>query len=61
MVKTSAPGKLMLFGEHAVLYGKPCLVAAIKKRLFLKMEKFSRKEILISTPEIKLPDFKVSF
>lgn len=29
----SAPGKLMLFGEHAVVYGYPCIVTAISKRL----------------------------
>ncbi len=30
---TSAPGKLMLFGEHAVVYGRPCIVTAISERL----------------------------
>jgi len=29
----SAPGKLMLFGEHAVVYGYPCIVTAISERL----------------------------
>jgi mevalonate kinase len=29
----SAPGKLMLFGEHAVVYGYPCIVTAISQRL----------------------------
>jgi mevalonate kinase len=31
--EASAPGKLMLLGEHAVLQGHRCLVAAIDKRL----------------------------
>lgn len=31
----SAPGKLMLFGEHAVVYGYPCIVTAISERLFV--------------------------
>lgn len=34
-MKTSAPGKLMLFGEHAVVYGYPCIVTAISERLFV--------------------------
>ena len=29
----SAPGSLMLLGEHAVLHGHPCLVAAIDRRV----------------------------
>jgi mevalonate kinase len=32
-VTASAPGKLMLFGEHAVLYNHPCLVTAVDIRV----------------------------
>ena len=32
-VKASAPGSLMLMGEHAVLRGQPAIVCAINKRL----------------------------
>lgn len=35
MIKVSAPGKLMLLGEHAVVYGYPCIVTAISERLFV--------------------------
>ncbi|MEK7119025.1 MAG: mevalonate kinase [Patescibacteria group bacterium] len=33
MVIVSAPGKIYLMGEHAVVYGKPSLLAAINLRL----------------------------
>lgn len=33
MKTVSAPGKLMLLGEHAVVYGYPCIVTAISERL----------------------------
>src|SRR4030043_356399 len=29
----SAPGKLMLFGEHAVVHGYPCIVTAVDQRI----------------------------
>ena len=31
--KASAPGSLMLLGEHAVLHGRPALVAAVNRRI----------------------------
>lgn len=39
MVTASAPGKVILFGEHAVVYGEPSLAGAIEKRVLVSAEK----------------------
>lgn len=44
-VRTSAPGKLMLLGEHAVVYGYPCLVSAINQKIVVQAEP-SQKTVL---------------
>lgn len=37
MITVSVPGKVILMGDHAVVYGKPGLIAAINKRLFVEV------------------------
>lgn len=34
---TSAPGSIMLFGEHAVLRGYPAIVCAVNRRIYLTL------------------------
>ncbi|MBU2051995.1 hypothetical protein KKH13_02200 [Patescibacteria group bacterium] len=36
-IKTSAPGKLMLFGDHAAAYDQPCLVMAVNKMMTVEL------------------------
>lgn len=41
-VTVSVPGKVFLMGEHFVVYGKPALLSAINKRLYLTLESDSK-------------------
>lgn len=34
----SAPGKLILFGEHAVVHGEPAIATALSLRTFCQVE-----------------------
>ncbi len=38
MVQASAPGKCILFGEHAVVYGQPAVAVAIDQRMYVNLE-----------------------
>lgn len=41
----SAPGKIILFGEHAVVYGRHALVSAINRRCRVRVERASEFRI----------------
>jgi mevalonate kinase len=52
-VTASAPGKLLLLGDHAVVYGYPCLVTAVDLRVKVSVEKMDKPEILVETPALR--------
>ncbi len=39
MIKVSAPAKCHIIGEHAVVYNKPAIIAAVGKRIYVSAEK----------------------
>jgi mevalonate kinase len=47
MITVSAPGKIHLLGEHAVVYGKPAILAAIDKRIYVRIK--NKNELFINS------------
>jgi len=58
-VTVSAPGKLMLLGEHAVVYGRPCLVTAIGRRMWVTVESAQDGLVHLSAPALGVADWTV--
>lgn len=56
-VTASAPGKLMLYGEHAVVYGHPCIVTAVDQRVRVTVEPNGEGEIHVCSPNVGLDEY----
>uniref|UniRef100_A0A7N9DA34 Mevalonate kinase n=1 Tax=Macaca fascicularis TaxID=9541 RepID=A0A7N9DA34_MACFA len=48
----SAPGKVILHGEHAVVHGKVALAVALNLRTFLRLQPHSNGKVDLSLPNI---------
>ncbi|OUJ18974.1 Mevalonate kinase [Methanonatronarchaeum thermophilum] len=59
MIRCSAPGKIYLFGEHAVVYGEPALACAIDKRVTVEVIERSDGLIKISSNDLFFKDVSV--
>src|SRR5690348_9047545 len=57
-ITVSAPGKLMLFGEHAVVYGHSCLVTAVDQRMKVTVEILETKEFILHAPDVSVINYK---
>jgi mevalonate kinase len=53
-VVASAPAKVILFGEHFVVYGEPAMVIAIDKRAYARAETRDDKRIYIHSSNLNL-------
>jgi mevalonate kinase len=53
-VVASAPAKVILFGEHFVVYGEPAIVLAIDKRAYAKAESREDKLLHITSANLNL-------
>ncbi len=57
-VTASAPGKLMLFGEHAVLYGKPCIVTSVNQRMRVTVELLEGDVFKLNAPDVGIKNYQ---
>ncbi len=56
-VEISAPGKLMLFGEHAVIYNRPCIVTAVDQRMRVAAELTETKFVRLEAPDVGVKEY----
>ncbi|MBZ9572466.1 mevalonate kinase [Patescibacteria group bacterium] len=54
MIITSAPGKIILFGEHAVVYDKLGIACSVDKRCFVKVFFANENSIFIEAKDFNL-------
>ncbi|XP_049722289.1 mevalonate kinase [Elephas maximus indicus] len=52
VLMVSAPGKVILHGEHAVVHGKVALAVALNLRTFLRLQPHSNGKVGLSLPNI---------
>ena len=61
MTTSSAPGKVYLFGEHAVVYGEPAVPCAIERRARVTVAARSDERVRVEAQELTLDGFAVTW
>ena len=57
-ITVSAPGKLMLLGEHAVVYNHPCIVTAVDQRMTLTAQLTDKPTFELNAPDVNIKNYK---
>ncbi|MFB6170522.1 MAG: mevalonate kinase [Haloarculaceae archaeon] len=61
MTVSSAPGKVYVFGEHAVVYGEPAVLCAIARRARVTAEARDDGRLRIEAPDLTFGGFTVEY
>lgn len=59
VLHASAPGKLMLLGEYAVLHEAPALVGAVDRRVHVRWHRGEHSQVTVSAPTLGLREAQV--
>jgi mevalonate kinase len=61
MAVSSAPGKVYLFGEHAVVYGEPAVPCAVERRATVTVEVRADDHVRVQAEDLSLDGFAVEY
>jgi len=61
MAVSSAPGKVYLFGEHAVVYGEPAVPCAIERRARVTVERRTDEHLRVEADDLSIDGFTVEY
>ncbi|ELZ34893.1 mevalonate kinase [Halogeometricum pallidum JCM 14848] len=61
MTVSSAPGKVYLFGEHAVVYGEPAVPCAVERRATVSVDAREDDRVRVTAPDLSLDGFTVEY